>query len=237
MCTANKSCLTRLSRCCSLLLFLFTCLGLEAQPFQVTGKIRCYKTKELIPAKVTFEKQPDAGLTFISHVSEDGYTATIVRPGTYLLKASLPGYIPELHQLNLDHDSLKSKDKIVCNFNLVPIMLDDILPFRNILFEPASSVISRLAQPELSLLLEIMKENPKIFIRLEGHTDNVSKSRRSLNLAKKRIRAVKKYLTDNSILPDRIELKAIGGGNTLVNTGNIDAHKLNRRVEIRVTAL
>jgi outer membrane protein OmpA-like peptidoglycan-associated protein len=220
-----------------LALYIQTGTVLRAQPFRVYGKIRCYKTKELIPAKVTFEKQPDAGLTFISQVSEEGYTASIVRPGTYLLKASLPGYIPELHKLNLDHDSLKSKDKIVCDFNLVPIMIDEILPFRNILFEPASSVISRLAQPELGLLLEILKENPKIFIRLEGHTDNVSKSRRSLSLAKKRIKAVKKYLTDNSIRPERIELKAFGGGNPLVNTGNIDAHKINRRVEIRVTAL
>ena len=210
---------------------------LAAQPFRVYGKIRCYKTKELIPAKVSFEKQPDAGLTFISQVSEEGYTANIARPGTYMLKASLPGYIPELHNLNLDHDSLKSKDKIVCDFNLVPIMLDEILPFRNILFEPASSVISKLAQPELGLLLEILKENPRIFIRLEGHTDNVSKSRRSHSLAKKRIKAVKKYLTDNSIGPERIQLKAVGGGNPLVNTGNIDAHKVNRRVEIRITAM
>lgn len=220
-----------------LILVLLTSPVLLAQPFQVNGKIRCYKTKELIPAKVSFEKQPDAGLTFISQISADGYSATIARPGTYLLKAALPGYIPELHELNLDHDSLKSKDKLVCDFNLVPIMLDQILPFRNILFEPASAAISRTAQPELGLLLDIMKENPKIFIRLEGHTDNISKSRRSLNLAKKRIKAIKKYLTDNSISPDRVDMKAIGGGNQIVNSGNIDAHKANRRVEIRITAL
>lgn len=221
----------------AVLINCFFTFGMDAQNFLVSGKIRCYQSKESIPARVTFEKQPDAGLTFISNSNSEGYSATIARPGTYMLKASLPGYIPEKHEINLDHDSLKGKISQKYDFFLIPISLDQILPFRNILFDPASSSISKLALPELDLLVDILRENPGISIRLEGHTDNLSNSRRSIALAKKRIKSVKDYLIKQSIHESRIDMKALGGGNPLVKSGSIDAHKANRRVEIRITAL
>jgi hypothetical protein len=221
----------------AIILTAFTHYSLHAQNFQVSGKIRCYQTKAFIPARVSFEKQPDAGLTFITQSVGDGYSANIARPGTYLLKASMPGYIPEMHELNLDHDSMIGKNSHSYDFFLIPIKVDEVLPFRNILFEPTSSSISKVALPELGLLLEIMKENPAIKIQLEGHTDNLSNSRRSMALAKKRIKAIRNFLAKQSIDPDRIAMKAFGGGNPLVKSGSIEAHKANRRVEIRVTAL
>ena len=204
------------------------------QSFRMAGKIRCYQTKKSISAKVSFEKQPDAAMTFVSHSGEEGYSATIARPGTYLLKASMPGYLPEFHELNLDHDSLRGKDAYKYDFSLIPITLNQILPFRNIIFDPSSAALSRMAQPELYLLAEILRENPGISIRLEGHTDNIGKSRSSISLAKKRIKAVKKFLLGQAIQADRIELKAFGGGNPLFKTGTPEAHQANRRVEIRI---
>jgi OOP family OmpA-OmpF porin len=226
-----------LKRLSAIVLMQMAVFCVSAQKFQVSGNIRCYDTRESIPAKVSFEKQPDAGLTFISQSGKGGYSATIQRPGTYLLKASMKGYIPERHEINLDHDSLKGKENHKYDFFLVPIVLDQILPFRNILFEPTSSSISRTAQPEIGLLLDILKENPHISIRLEGHTDNISNSRSSMSLAKKRIKAIKKFLVNKGIDDTRIEMKAIGGGNPLVKGGNIDSHKANRRVEIRIIAM
>lgn len=221
---------------------LFILLSLSALPsqgqhFLMSGQIRCYQTRLPIAAKVAFEKMPDAGLTFVSQSTPEGYTATIARPGTYLLKASLQGYVPELHEINLDHDSMRGRESHHYDFYLVPISLDQVLPFRNILFDPSSSSISRMAQPELSMLTDILKENPKVCIRLEGHTDNPGKSRSSMNLAKRRIKSVKKFLTSQQIDPDRIEMKAFGGGNPLFKSGTPEAHQANRRVEIRIIAL
>ncbi len=197
------------------------------------GQIRCYQTRQPIEAKVAFEKQPDAGLTFVSQSSTEGYSATIARPGIYMLKASLAGYLPELHEINLDHDSMKGKESHHFDFYLIPISLDQILPFRNILFDPSSSAIARIAQPELYLLTEILKENPKVRIRLEGHTD-AGKSRNSTGLAKRRIKSVKNYLSKQGVDPKRIEMKAFGGGNPLFKTDTPEAHQANRRVEIRI---
>jgi outer membrane protein OmpA-like peptidoglycan-associated protein len=190
-----------------------------------------------VAARVSFERQPDAGLTFISQSSESGYLATIARPGTYLLRASLPGYLPEFHELNLDHDSLKLKETLQHDFFLIPITINQILPFRNILFDPSSSAIAPIAKPELQLLYDILRENPGISIRLEGHTDNVAQSKSSMSLARRRIKAVKKFLESKGIDGSRIELKAFGGGNPLFKNGTLESHQANRRVEVRVIAL
>jgi outer membrane protein OmpA-like peptidoglycan-associated protein len=154
-----------------------------------------------------------------------------------MLKASLPGYLPEFHELNLEHDSMKGRDQYQYDFFLIPFSIDQILPFRNILFDPSSSVIGPGARPELQRLADVLIENPALSIRLEGHTDNVSKSRSSLNLARRRIKSVKNFLTSKGINASRIEMKAFGGGNPLFRHGTPEAHQANRRVEVRVIAL
>lgn len=208
-----------------------------AQQFQISGKIRCYQTKEPIAAKVSFEKQPDAAMTFVSQTVADGYSVKIARPGTYLMKAGLSGYLPEYHEFNLDHDSLRHKADYQFDFFLVPITLDQILPFRNIIFDASSAEIARIALPELQRLRDILQENPSVSIRLEGHTDNKSKSRSSMNLARRRIQSVKDFLVKNGIAGSRVDLKAFGGGNPLYRHGTPEAHQANRRVEVRVIAL
>jgi len=207
------------------------------QNFRMSGKIRCYQTRKIIAAKVSFEKLPDASLTFISHSAEDGYSATIARPGAYFLKASMAGYLPEYHEINLDHDSLRGKEELEYNFSLVPIELEQIMPFRNILFDPSSSSIAPIALPELLRLVEILNENPSLKIRLEGHTDNVAKSRKSLDLAKRRIKSVKQFLVSKGISSSRVRIKAFGGGNPLFRHGTQEAHQANRRVEVRIISL
>jgi outer membrane protein OmpA-like peptidoglycan-associated protein len=94
-----------------------------------------------------------------------------------------------------------------------------------------------MALPELNMLNEILKENSSLIIRLEGHTDNKGKSRSSTSLAKRRIKSVRKFLTSKGINPDRIMLKAFGGGNPLFKNGTPESHQANRRVEIRIIGM
>ena len=209
----------------------------SAQPFLISGKIQCYETKGILNARVSFEKQPDASMTFLSQTNPEGYSVKITRPGIYMLKATFPGYLPEFHEFNLDHDSMRARQDYNYDFFLVPITLDQILPFRNLLFDVSSAEIAQIAMPELQRLRDILMENPSIKIRLEGHTDMKSNSQKSLNLSKRRIKAVKGFLVKNGIADGRISLKAIGGGNPLFKHGTPEAHQANRRVEVRVISL
>ena len=81
---------------------------------------------------------------------------------------------------------------------------------------------------------EMMKENNKMIIQLEGHTDNQGSSKANLKLSEDRVEAVKKYLVSKGIAKDRVKTKALGGSQPLSNEMTQQARALNRRVEMRV---
>ena len=81
---------------------------------------------------------------------------------------------------------------------------------------------------------QMMKENTKIEIQLEGHTDNQGSSKANLALSEDRVEAVKRYLVAMGIAKDRIKTKAFGGSQPLSNEMTQEARAMNRRVELRI---
>jgi len=79
-----------------------------------------------------------------------------------------------------------------------------------------------------------MKENTKIVIQLEGHTDNQGSSKANLALSEDRVEAVKRYLVSKGIGKDRIKTKSFGGSQPLSNELTQEARAMNRRVEMRI---
>jgi len=208
-----------------------------AQQIIITGDVISYQTKKSIPATVFFEKQPDASVTVISESGEKGFRARIFYRALYKIKVSSPGYITEYEEIDLTSDSVKDQIEFVNRFTLIPIQINEVLPFRDLLFEVTSFKISPFSVPELLRLVDILVENPRVKIRLEGHTDSQGKSRKSLKLAKKRIKAIKSFLVSRQIDSGRISLKAFGGEKPVSGGMVPDLHKANRRVEIRVVDL
>jgi len=49
-----------------------------------------------------------------------------------------------------------------------------------------------------------------------------------------RVDAVKKYLTDKGVAPARIDTKAFGGSQPLVQSSSSSERAVNRRVEVRI---
>ena len=186
---------------------------------------------------MVFEKQPDASVTIISESGDAGFHAKIIYKAQYLIKVSAPGFVSSYSILDLEADSVKDKLILFRNFSLVPIQLNEILPFRDLLFEVTSYKITDQSFPELDRLVEILSENPTIKIQLEGHTDTQGKSRKSMKLAKQRIQSIKDYLLAKGIESRRIRVKAMAGENRVYSIDAPDARKANRRVEIRIIGL
>ncbi|MDZ7647972.1 MAG: OmpA family protein [Cytophagales bacterium] len=64
---------------------------------------------------------------------------------------------------------------------------------------------------ELDEVVAMMKENTKVVIQLEGHTDNQGNAEANLKLSQQRVEAVKKYITSKGISKNRVKTKAFGG--------------------------
>ncbi|KZS40078.1 flagellar motor protein MotB [Aquimarina aggregata] len=106
-----------------------------------------------------------------------------------------------------------------------------------IYFDINKSVIRNDAASELNKVVLLMKEYPKMIIKIESHTDSRSNNDYNLKLSDKRAKATREYIISQNIEAERIE-SAIGYGESkLINECEDDIpcsevrHQLNRRSE------
>ena len=89
----------------------------------------------------------------------------------------------------------------------------------------------------LDQVVAVLKDNPAMRISIEGHTDSVGTEAFNMRLSQKRAEAVRAYLMQKGIAPDRLE--AIGYGPTRPIASNKTAmgRGQNRRTEFRIVSL
>jgi outer membrane protein OmpA-like peptidoglycan-associated protein len=80
----------------------------------------------------------------------------------------------------------------------------------------------------------MMKESPAMVIQVEGHTDFIGNPEKLLKLSEERVDAVKSYLISKKISKNRIKTKAFGGTQPISRDDTPEAHRANRRVELRI---
>ena len=83
----------------------------------------------------------------------------------------------------------------------------------------------------------MMKENESMMILLEGHTDISGNAMANKRLSEQRVVAVKQYLCQHDIEPERIKLKAYGESRPLTTERDPESRKRNRRVAFRILEL
>ncbi len=174
----------------------------------VKGMVVDFKTKQIISSQLSFEKQPDGSLIVISESGPKGYKANLFDRGVYTLMVSALGYVSERVEFDLEADSMKEKKDFRLNFELIPIGLNEVLPFNQLLFDVESSAITAGSLGELHRLASILKENPGIKIQLEGYTDAQNKSSKGLTLSKKRNQSIQNWLIAQGIEKKRIKVLA-----------------------------
>jgi len=80
----------------------------------------------------------------------------------------------------------------------------------------------------------ILKDNPNLMIRIEGHCDERGTIEYNLSLGEKRAAAAKKYLTDLGIDPGRLQTISYGKERPAVAGSNEAAWAKNRRDEFKI---
>ncbi len=183
-------------------------------------------TKQNIVGQVVcrpgFRKNQDS---IITH--NDGSFKLALKTGQrYVLLLSANGYTTLLDSLFLQDDKAGVFEK---SFMLNPLVEGEKTILKNIYFKTSESVLLPESFQELDKLAQQMTDKPTMQIRIEGHTDAVGDPTANLELSLARANAVKQYLIDKAIAPDRIQTKGYGSTKPLVRVG--EARQQNRRVE------
>ena len=149
-----------------------------------------------------------------------------------------PGTEPEAVAASFLLDSGKTQ----LEDSLLPFVTDprgERLSFR-LLTEVAEGEIQPEAAKELDKLVQLLKDNPTIYIELSAHTDARGSSSYNLRLSELRAMAAYSYITARGIDPQRIVAKGYGE-NKLINrckdgiNCTKEEHYQNRRTEFAVT--
>ncbi len=134
--------------------------------------------------------------------------------------------------LNLTGDS--SQIIVKDSLKMLPIEKGETIRLNNIFFATAKSNLNKESYAELNRLLKILMSNPKLKIRIEGHTDNKGKSEFNLALSKSRALAVYNYLKINGVNAKQLSIKAYGEEKPIATNDTDNGRKQNRRVEFTI---
>ncbi|HET9052813.1 MAG TPA: OmpA family protein [Cyclobacteriaceae bacterium] len=227
-------------------IFVFVVIvGLSVQAFAQSadstvvaqGKIISAETKEPVTARISYQSLPYGNKMGV--INNSAYSFPMFDHERYSISVDAPGYVPAKFMLDpaeatdlvlvkdieLTHGDSHAKKKHAAG----NVMLLD-----HLIFEVNKNKIDPDSYSELDIVVSMMRENPAMIIQLEGHTDFIGNPDKLMKLSQERVDAVKNYLTSKKISKSRIKTKAFGGTAPLSKENTPEAHRLNRRVELRI---
>lgn len=107
---------------------------------------------------------------------------------------------------------------------------------RTIYFDFGRYSLTPDAKLKLQEIAEIMQSNPKLRLKIMGHTDAVGSAKSNAMLSANRARSARNYLIAKNIRADRMYIKVMGESDPLGDNQTIDGEDLpeNRRFNRRV---
>ncbi len=105
-------------------------------------------------------------------------------------------------------------------------------PLKAIFFDFDSYSIREDMKPRLKEAARYLLDHPEVRVELQGNCDERGSSEYNLALGEKRALAVKRYLVNLGISPDRLETVSFGEERPLDPGHNEKAWALNRRVDL-----
>jgi len=216
---------------------LSLCFGIMGQSYvEIKGAITAESTNEPIAAQLFYEHLPYGDEVGRLEIGNDtGEFSFFLRTGEkYSIRVESEGYFPYAETYTVP---ATDEDAIEKSIQLSQGGIGSVDRLENLNFAQGSAEINESSHQELDQLADVLKGSPSMVIQLEGHTDYQGSATGNMRLSQLRVEAVKAYLVNKGIDPDRVKTKAFGGTQPLSREGTAEAHASNRRVEVRILSL
>lgn len=129
----------------------------------------------------------------------------------------------------------------ITNIDLTTLKVNETVNLKNLFFYPGRVDIITASYPELDNLYNVLYNNPKLKIRLEGHVcccvypDGFFKDTPTWGLSVDRAFIVYRYLVKRGIAPERMQYEGFGRTKPIRdNEQTVEEGQVNRRVEVRI---
>ncbi len=116
-----------------------------------------------------------------------------------------------------------------------PIVLEKPIVLENIYYDLDKFDIRPDAALVLDSLVQIMNDNPDIYIELGSHTDSRAPDEYNMRLSRQRAQSAVRYIINEGVKAERITAKGYGETQLLIkNAQTEEQHQKNRRTEFKV---
>jgi outer membrane protein OmpA-like peptidoglycan-associated protein len=106
---------------------------------------------------------------------------------------------------------------------------------KNIFFDVGKFELKAESLSELANIRNLLKQNPRLRVQINGHTDNTGHEATNLVLSLKRAESVINHLIKEGVAPGQLSAKGFGSQKPLVsNDDESGGRQINRRTEIEI---
>ncbi len=162
----------------------------------------------------------------LSDKRDGAFTAYLPPDGRFGINVRRQGYLFYSGNIASTADSL--------NIALQPAKAGSKIVLHNLFFAFNSAKIEVESDKEIALLVDFMRQNPKIRIEITGHTDNVGTQAYNLQLSQARADALRQTLIERGVNAERIVAHGHGCAEPIATNDTDEGRQTNRRVEIEI---
>jgi len=190
----------------------------------ITGRISDKSSGDIVYAKISF---PGTEIPEFMVDQTTGVYRIETTPGTYTMASVADGYISYAQPVVIE-----AGKTLIMNIDM--LKKGGKINLRGIKFDSGKSTIMPESYYVLDEAVKLLKDNPKVRIEVQGHTDSVGSSSSNMSLSQYRAEAVRNYLIQHGIESERIVAKGFGESQPIVDNGTKEGQAQNRRIEFLI---
>ncbi len=198
----------------------------------VWGFVFDQETKDPVSASVKYEIHQLTAGEAVSDANDGFYEVKIAADGEYQILSTSEGYLNETESLlipEIESDTVIQKD-----IYLDKIEIGSTVRLNNIFFDFDKTTLRPESVTELNMVVDFLKDNPSVKVEIAGHTDSKGSDAYNFNLSDGRAGAVRSFLLENWIEPDRVTSQGYGESKPVANNQSDEGRQRNRRVEFTI---
>ncbi len=193
----------------------------------VTGTVTRAATGEPVVATVTDESTGRSAQT-----DGSGLFTLELPEGARTLRAQAEGLLAGTQTVSVEGGGTSTVD-----FELgTALQQGQTLSFANIYFDSGSDVIQPSSYAVLDEIVELLRSNSTVTVRVVGHTDSDGSESYNQDLSRRRAQSVRSYLVQRGIGSERLTTSGMGETQPVASNATAAGKAQNRRIEFVVTS-
>ncbi|MCX7764778.1 MAG: OmpA family protein [Bacteroidia bacterium] len=199
-----------------------------------TGIVYDAQTREPLEATITVldNVKGDTIAVLTSNAATGKYLVSLPAGRNYGIAVTAPGYV--FHSENFIVEETQGYREVRKDIGLEKYKTGTVIVLRNIFFDFDKATLRPESKAELERVYQILMENPKLKIRIAGHTDNIGSEEYNQRLSENRAKAVYEYLIKRGVPADRLSFIGYGESRPIDTNDTEEGRQNNRRVELEI---